>query len=271
MLDIRYVQAMEWTVEKCQMIRYPFASQGLSRKNWRACARHPTTILLALALVLSGCASHLWAPGPGQSLADFEPAKARCSLLARHGGSGFVAFGSQSYVAGATLGHAIGESIRANQDFNDCMVATGWRIADGQTAATQSVAVARLKGMRDQRAACIAEVRSRPDYASAQAHFNDLGTGAFTMAQLTDDRTPTLAESRLIVSYIDEITPCIVKFIESATHVSPAIGPILLQVKSSGDGIMVLLAQRKLTWGDASQRLKQVGDEGNAKLREIRL
>jgi hypothetical protein len=65
------------------------------------------------------------------SAADFEPARARCSLFARHGGSGFVAVGSENYVAGAALGHAIGESIRAQRDFNDCMSASGW-IADGQ-------------------------------------------------------------------------------------------------------------------------------------------
>jgi hypothetical protein len=59
------------------------------------------------------------------SAADFEPAKARCSLLARHSGGDFAATGSESYVAGAALGHAIGESVRTQQDFNDCMLASG--------------------------------------------------------------------------------------------------------------------------------------------------
>jgi hypothetical protein len=88
------------------------------------------TVVVILVLSLGGCVSHTWAPGPGMSTADFGQSKARCSLLARHSGSGFAASGSANYVAVATLGHAIGESIRANQDFNDCMEATGWRIAD---------------------------------------------------------------------------------------------------------------------------------------------
>jgi hypothetical protein len=91
--------------------------------------------LLAIPLALGGCAPpHTWAPGPGTDLADFEPAKARCSIFARHSGSDFFAFGSPSYVAGATLGHATGETVRAQQDFDDCMVASGWRIAaDGDS------------------------------------------------------------------------------------------------------------------------------------------
>lgn len=73
---------------------------------------------------------HQWAPGPGMSAADFDAGKARCSLMARHSGSGFVAYGSPNFVAGAALGNAIGESVRTQQDFNDCMLATGWKIAD---------------------------------------------------------------------------------------------------------------------------------------------
>jgi hypothetical protein len=93
--------------------------------------------LLAVPLGLGGCA-HTWAPGPGTDIADFEPAKARCSLFARHSGDDFIAMGSQSYVAGASLGYALSESVRAQRDFDDCMVASGWRVADGATAAAQT-------------------------------------------------------------------------------------------------------------------------------------
>jgi hypothetical protein len=99
-------------------------------------------VLLMLVLSMGACVAHNWAPGPGVSAADFEPAKARCSLLARHSGSDFAAFGSLSYVAGAALGHAIGESVRTQRDFNDCMLASGWRIADQPAGAPEAPAVA---------------------------------------------------------------------------------------------------------------------------------
>jgi hypothetical protein len=89
-------------------------------------------LFLLLPLVASGCASHTWAPGPGIAGANFDVAKAQCSLMARHGGSGVVAVGSTAFVAGAVIGSAIGDSIRAQNDFNDCMLAGGWKIVDEQ-------------------------------------------------------------------------------------------------------------------------------------------
>jgi hypothetical protein len=65
----------------------------------------------------------------------FDKQKAQCSIMARHGGTGFAATGNASFVAGAAAGHAIGDGVRANQDFNDCMVAAGYVIADEQAAA----------------------------------------------------------------------------------------------------------------------------------------
>jgi hypothetical protein len=95
-----------------------------------------TAILLAAGVSLGACAVHNWEPGPGVDAADFDAARARCSIFARHSGGGFVAIGSENYVAGATLGHAIGETVRTQRDFNDCMLASGWRIADARSAAT---------------------------------------------------------------------------------------------------------------------------------------
>jgi hypothetical protein len=102
-------------------------------------APRPLALFVSL-LTLAGCAGHKWAPGPGMSAVDFEPAKARCSLLARHGGSDFAAYGSPNYVAGAALGHALEEAARTQQDFNDCMLASGWQIADGQPTPAQTTA-----------------------------------------------------------------------------------------------------------------------------------
>jgi hypothetical protein len=89
--------------------------------------------LIAVALIsitVSGCQAHSWAPGAGKSSAEFTRDNARCQYVARHGGTDMFAFGNANYVAGAMIGHAIGNAIRAQNDYNDCMEMTGWEVAD---------------------------------------------------------------------------------------------------------------------------------------------
>jgi hypothetical protein len=76
---------------------------------------------------------------------DFEPDSAQCRLFARGSRTGFAfgAAGSPKFVGaamgGAALGYAIGSAIEKNQNFNDCLQARGWRIADGQTVSDPSM------------------------------------------------------------------------------------------------------------------------------------
>ena len=260
-----------WMVaaHKPKIIRALSVTQGRVRQSGQSIWRSP--FLIVLGLTLSGCAAHTWEPGPGMSAADFAPAKARCSLLARHGGSAFFAAGSQSYVAGAALGHAIGEGIRANQDFNDCLLASGWRIVDGKSPAAQSAIMAQLNGIKQQGNTCVAEIRNKSIYVPIQAHFSEIGTGHFTMAQLTDKHAPTPTEVHLITRYVDESAICSTARINDYSRIVPAFGPILLQQKASNDDSMILLIQGKLTWGEASQRQKQIQEETAAKLRAVHL
>lgn len=91
---------------------------------------------IGLTLLAGGCATHNWAPAPGKDPNQFTSDKARCSLMARHANNGGVyAYGSEEFVAGAMVGNAIGNAIGANQDFNDCMQAVGWEIADDERSA----------------------------------------------------------------------------------------------------------------------------------------
>jgi hypothetical protein len=92
-----------------------------------------------MAASLGGCVSHTWVPGP-DAHKTFEEQTARCRILARHGGSGFYASGSASYVAGVAIGNAIGNAIQANADFNDCMAASGWEVADQASTPAPTVA-----------------------------------------------------------------------------------------------------------------------------------
>ena len=79
---------------------------------------------------LSGC-SHTWAPGPGVAAIDYGPTSARYRIMARHGSSGVSAYGSPRFVAGAVVASVVADAFRANADFNDCMQANGFVIADG--------------------------------------------------------------------------------------------------------------------------------------------
>jgi len=80
---------------------------------------------------IAGCATHTWAPAAGKDPNQYTSDKARCSIMARHGNrTSWYAEGKPEYVAGVALGAAIGDAIGANQDFNDCMQAVGWEIAD---------------------------------------------------------------------------------------------------------------------------------------------
>lgn len=89
-------------------------------------------------MMLAGCASHAWEPGPNaRTNVTFEQQKASCSLMARQGGTGFAAAGRADFVAAAAVGHAIGDGVRANTDFNDCMLASGWVTVDEKVAEAQ--------------------------------------------------------------------------------------------------------------------------------------
>ncbi len=83
-----------------------------------------TTILVGLA----GCVSHNWTPGP-DARGTFEEQSAACRMLARNGQTGVVAFGRPAFVAGAIIGNTIGNAVRANATFNDCLEAAGWEVA----------------------------------------------------------------------------------------------------------------------------------------------
>ena len=55
--------------------------------------------------------------------------------MARDGGNSISAAGSTRFVAGAIIGNAVGNAFKANADFNDCMQASGFLIADNAARA----------------------------------------------------------------------------------------------------------------------------------------
>lgn len=81
--------------------------------------------MVAAAVTLSACV-HRFDPPPGVSTVQMMQDAAKCRYLARHGGASFAAVGDPNFVAGAAVGSAIGNGIRAANDYNDCMEMQGY-------------------------------------------------------------------------------------------------------------------------------------------------
>jgi hypothetical protein len=220
-------------------------------------------------LALAGCAQTVWTK-PGATATDFERVKAVCDYQSEMGTPNEnIGYGTSGAIASG-----ISEGIRKGTLMQKCMIADGWHPEQAPTGAALAAAQskrAQIKAIADQRSVCIAEIRNRPENTPLQPHFSEIGTGKLTMMQLTDERVPTPGESRLVVAYQDEASSCINKSIDAAVKVLPALGPIMQQQQASNDATMILLIQRKLTWGEQAQRTKQLIEETREKIQAIRL
>jgi hypothetical protein len=229
--------------------------------------------LAATTLLLGACANHTWAPGPGLNVADFEPAKARCSIMARNGGSGFAASGSVGFVAGAALGAAIGNAIKANQDFNDCMVAGGWQVADQTAAQADRSAAAKeqIRTANDEAKVCVASIKSEDKFTPIAGHFPDPETGKYTMEQLSDTAIPTAEEAKLVAEYYDEAAICRHNAIGEIVRVVPASATAFENHLSLDEMLTKRLIRREICWGDFEQGMSDSQRDLRSKLASAHL
>jgi hypothetical protein len=210
---------------------------------------------------LAGCATHEWAPGP-DAKGTFEEANARCSLVARHSGSGFYAQGSARFVAGAALGAAVGDAVRANADFNDCMAATGWVVADkGSQGGTHTQAEKdQVSALRAQLNTCIDAIRRNPKYAAILPHLLDNASGHYSLTQMSDSHTPTVEEASLLASYGDEADTCRDQLMAEVSAIDPRAQAALQHVRTKIRDLDLALIHRQLTWGDYARHAQAALD-----------
>ncbi len=116
--------------------------------HWRPNRKSLCSALLLMAgISLGGCVNHDFVPGPGMLAADFEPEAARCRIFARSGRQGYAAgaAGSPRFVAGAMAGAVvageISNAIQQNENYNDCMISRGWRVASRAPAPLTASAI----------------------------------------------------------------------------------------------------------------------------------
>lgn len=85
---------------------------------------------VAACIVVSGCQSansgkKEWVQIQAGDV--FEVADAKCRMMAQTQAQGLYAQGSASFVIGAQLGNAIGNAIRMEQFYTQCMTISGWK------------------------------------------------------------------------------------------------------------------------------------------------
>ncbi|MET3854414.1 lipoprotein [Rhizobium sp. OAE497] len=102
-------------------------------------------VIAASLAVLSGCQTNYAYEPIVPNAPNLEMAQARCEMMSSSTQQGMIAFGSASYVAGAQLGNAIDNAIRADQFVKQCMTMSGWRRVPAKPKTSKPAAVQQPK------------------------------------------------------------------------------------------------------------------------------
>lgn len=226
-------------------------------------------LIMLATLGLGGCAQHTWVPGPGRLASDFEPVSAQCRMVARSGTSGFVAVGRPAFVAGAALGNAIGQSIRTQNDFNDCMSVSGFLVADGITKEGQQEKALKLKAILAESKVCVAEVRSQPKYATLAFRMSDANTGKHSMVQISETKLATTEEATLLAAYVDATEVCVAHSMPRYAGISPNFADLMQRTRAEFRVNAIALTRRQQSWGDYSQKVNDASSSVGVKLKQI--
>jgi hypothetical protein len=242
--------------------------------------RNLTLAILSLVL-FSGCAArqqYAWNK-PGATQEEFAQDKYACVREARAPSSS--AYMSGGYYAGNTYvpgsGAASSGEIVNEAFFKPCMEAKGYTVTTAQSSTAQpSPAVqevrTKMQALGSEAAACTNAIRSKPQYAALVSHLSEVTSGTFSMAQLTDKSVATSGEAQAMVAYSDEVnSSCGNKSRAAAAAVVPALGPIFDRTKTAIDSVVILVVERKITWGEYAQRIKQIRSEYVSQLNQIRI
>ena len=246
-------------------------------------------VSLCLAFGATAGCSHDWAPGPTVTQADFVPTRAKCSIMARHGGNGFSAYGSARFVAAAAIGNAIGNAFQANADFNDCMQASGFLIADKQAPRSVAYAapVAPAAGPYSSTAPmpqqvplvphnatayypeppstpeiaelqeCIANLRANEYFQPILSHLPD-PSGNYSLTQLADNGRPTPEERTAFASFHDTTAVCIRHFAAVVRLEAPGAAEVVSNALDDRKAALVPLISGRETWGTYAQQDQRI-------------
>ena len=103
---------------------------------------------------------------------------------------------------------------------------------------------------------CRSSVSSTPEYRSLAQHMPLVDVNEATLTQMTDTSLATRTDYYVIADWQRDIGACRTRLLEVIERTDPLYVPIVLTGWNNDDQVLVLLAKRKLTWGEAVMRLR---------------
>jgi hypothetical protein len=98
------------------------------------------------------------------------------------------------------------------------------------------------------------ELRSDPRFVLLIPHLPTVDTATYTMAQLADEHLPSAPEGAALSVYWDKVAACSTTSRTAYARIEPRLEPILSDALAENEAIVVLLVQRKISWGVWAQR-----------------
>jgi hypothetical protein len=103
---------------------------------------------------------------------------------------------------------------------------------------------------------CRSSVSGTPEYRTLAPHMPLVDVNEATLTQMTDTSLASRDDFYVIADWQRDIRACRARLLEVIEREDPLYIPIVLTGWNNDDEVLVLLAQRKLTWGDAVMRLR---------------
>lgn len=116
---------------------------------------------------------------------------------------------------------------------------------------------------------CVDAVYSKPEYASIKKHYITKETNhQITVEQLANNTKPKASETKLIIDLDKDKSVCRGVFLKKMENISSEIANIYYETINKASNITLQLAQRKITWGVASQKTQELLLDTQKKLSE---
>lgn len=103
---------------------------------------------------------------------------------------------------------------------------------------------------------CRSTISNKPEYRTIAAHIPVLDVNQATLSQMLDASLVNLEDNVVLVYWQRDIRACGNQLVDVIQRTAPAYVPIVLAMWNKDDEVLVLLARRKIGWGDAVMRLK---------------
>jgi len=102
---------------------------------------------------------------------------------------------------------------------------------------------------------CIAAILNSASAAPIRRHF-PLDAREATIEQLSDEARATVPEIRSIEAVHPQIKACQQRALDQLNAIDPASATVLARLQADAENDMILLVQRKISWGERTRRAR---------------